>query len=236
MTFDVVFCQVPLIGKVWPGLLGRVLVLARPTGGWRLTAGQLPVNSLGPGSRATAQGTEQILAASGRAAPSCSWEGMLWAVAGGANTPGSRHKTTMLTSGRHSRRSCGVLRAGLMNTVNFPSSDGLSPSTPAFLTAHTFSAFRAVFSKRPTRQQRAEAQPRANPQGGKRAGRNVQCQVPRAGLTPGFQWPAEGGGQGPEAWGEAAPPPGGPHCCYSYHRIPAGTGSQGRHQLCLAGL
>lgn len=50
-----------------------------------------------------------------------------------------------------------------MNAVNFPSSEDLSPSTPSFPKAHTFSAFREVFFKHPMwgpkQQQCAEARP-----------------------------------------------------------------------------
>lgn len=57
-----------------------------------------------------------------------------------------------------------VLRTGQTNAVNFPSSEDLSPSTPSFWKAHTFSAFRDMFFKHPVwepqRQQRSEAQPR----------------------------------------------------------------------------
>lgn len=51
-----------------------------------------------------------------------------------------------------------------MSVVNFPLSEDLAPSTPSFSKAHTFSAFREMFFKRPVwgpkQQQRAEAQPR----------------------------------------------------------------------------
>lgn len=72
-------------------------------------------------------------------------------------------RPNVLPSGRHSTPASRCPQTGQVSAVNFPSSEDLAPSTPSFSKAHTFSAFREMFSEHPVwgpgNSKRAEAQP-----------------------------------------------------------------------------
>lgn len=113
----------------------------------------------------------------------------------------SSKRPNVLPSGRHSTPASRCPQTGQVNAVNFPSSEDLAPSTPSFSKAHTFSAFREMFSEHPVwgpEQQPARRSPApAVIPGGKGAGSNVLPGGAKDEASPLiFQQRAWGGGQG----------------------------------------